>query len=163
MARINKAGLAIIKEFEGFRAKPYLCPAGVPTIGYGTTRYPNGRRVDMADPEITEKEALLYLTASVERVENDLRPLVRVPLTINQWSALVSLAYNIGVGARDGKKGDLADSTLLDHLNAGNLVAAAEQFSKWNKARVRGVLQPLAGLTRRRTAERALFLKPDGA
>lgn len=161
--RTNKEGLAIIKEFEGFRAKPYLCPAGVPTIGYGTTRYPNGRRVDMADPEITEKEALLYLTASVERVEGDLRPLIRVPVTSNQWSALVSLAYNIGVGARDGKKGDLADSTLLDHLNAGNFAAAAEQFLKWNKARVRGVLQALAGLTRRRGIERALFLKPDGA
>jgi lysozyme len=86
--------------------------------------------------------------------------MTRVPTT-NQAAALVSLAYNVGVGARDddGKIENLAESTLLAKFEAGDDMGAANEFPKWNKARVRGQLQPLAGLTKRRNMERELFLK----
>lgn len=152
------AGLYLIAKWERFEAKPYLCAAGVPSIGYGTTRYPDGRRVTLADPEIDEATAHRYLLASAERVARDLRPLIyRLP-TAGEWGALLSLAYNCGVGCHDGVQGDIADSTLLRLYNAGNIEGAAKQFPRWNKAHVHGVLTPLLGLTRRRLDEQRLFL-----
>jgi lysozyme len=153
----------IIMEFEGFRSKPYLCPAGVPTIGYGTTKYPDGRKVTLADKPCAEVEARVYLEFSMRRVLGDLqasKAVARSP-TVHQAAALLSLAYNVGVGAHDGVKGDLADSTLLARFNADDIQGAAAQFLVWNKARVNGVLTALSGLTKRRAAERALFETPD--
>ena len=147
---------------EGFRSKPYLCPAGVPTIGYGTTRYPDGSKVTLADREITEAEGRVFLEFSMRRVLRDLETcggVTRAP-NVNQAGSLLSLAYNVGVGAHDGVKGDLADSTLLECFNAGDIAGAGRQFLAWNKARQHGVLQPLPGLTLRRQREQALFLKP---
>ncbi len=149
----------LIKNAEGYSPKPYLCPAGKATIGWGSTRYPNGRRVTMADSEIDKSWAEVCLTSAMVRVSDDLKKVIKRVPTANQAAALLSLAYNVGVGAQDGVKGDLADSTLLAKFEAGDDQAAADEFPKWNKARVSGVLQPLAGLTKRRNAERELFLK----
>lgn len=149
----------LIKNAEGYSAKPYLCPAGKPTIGWGSTKYPNGRRVTMQDEEIDQSWADVCLVSAMVRVRTDLEKIVKRDPTINQAAALLSLAYNVGVGAQDGVKGDLADSTLLQHFEAGEFYQAADEFPKWNKARVSGVLQPLGGLTKRRKAERELFLK----
>ena len=149
MPKINKAGLDLIAHFEGFFAKPYLDPVGIPTIGYGTTVYPDGTKVRMGDPAITEAKAREYLAHDVADVERRLAPLVRVPVTANEWSAIVSLFYNVGVRPA---------STLLRRLNAGKKQEAADEFLRWNRAGG----EVLRGLTRRRQAERKLFLTPDG-
>lgn len=149
----------IIMEFEGFRSKPYLCPADVPTIGYGSTRYPDGRRVTLADKPCSEAEARVWLEHSMRRVWADMQrtgAIKRSP-TIHQAAAFLSLAYNIGVGCHDGVKGDFADSTLLDCFNRGDLAGAERQFVAWNKARVGGILQAMRGLTNRRMREQRLF------
>lgn len=138
--------LAIIKEFEGFRAKPYLCPAKVPTIGYGSTKYPDGKRVTLADAPITEHRAGEIVMATLAEYEGAVNRLVRVPLSQHQFDALVDFAYNCGVG-------NLEKSTLLKLLNAGDYKGAAAQFGAWVKGG--GVVLP--GLVRRRAAERKLF------
>ncbi|HEY0265712.1 MAG TPA: lysozyme [Rhizomicrobium sp.] len=147
----------IIKNAEGFDARPYLCPAGIPTIGWGTTRYPNGRRVTLQDKPVSQAEAEIFLQASARRVLAQLQGIVARAPTVRQAAALLSLAYNIGVGAHDGRKGDLADSTLLECFDRGDLAGAAAHFLDWNKARIGGRLQALPGLTARRKAEQALF------
>lgn len=153
----------LIVRFEGFRAKPYLCSAGKATIGYGTTRYPNGWPVGLLDKPCTEAEARTYLEYSMGRVLAGLQTpgiITRSP-TVHQAAALVSLAYNIGVGAHDGKKGDLADSTLLARFNAGSVVAAADQFLVWNKEHVAVKVVASTGLSTRRRIERDVFLTAD--
>jgi len=148
--KIAKPGLDLIKSFEGLFLKPYLCPADVPTIGYGTIMYPNGKKVTLKDPEITQAQAEEYLAHEVNEKAAGVEKYVTIPINQNQFDALVSFAYNLGVGA-------LQKSTLLKLLNAGNISGAAEQFLRWNKA---GGVE-LKGLTRRREAERSLFLKSD--
>lgn len=151
----------VIKHAEDFRSKPYLCPAKKWTIGWGTTYYPDGKAVTEHDPDCTQAQAENWLTYSMIRVEARLKPLILTRPTAHQWAALLSLAYNIGVGTHDGIKGDLADSTLLEKLNTGDTQGAADQFLVWNKAHVDGKLTALAGLTLRRDTERHLFLTPD--
>lgn len=138
--QISKAGLDLIKEFEGLYLKAYRCPAGVPTIGYGHTA-----GVVMGQT-ITKQQADDYLRRDVRQFERAVARLVSVPLTQGQFDALVSFAFNLGEGA-------LAQSTLLRLLNAGDYAGAAAQFDRWNKAGGR----VLPGLVRRRAAERALF------
>ena len=140
-------GRELIKEFEGFRDKAYLCSAGVPTIGYGTTMYPDGRKVALGD-KCTKAEAETYLRHDLIARENMVEKYVTVPLTQNQYDAVVSFAYNI-------RPLDFITSTFVKLLNAKDYVAAAEQLPRWNKVNK----QPILGLTRRRAAERALFLK----
>ena len=146
-----KAGLQLIKDFEGLRLKAYKDSVGIWTIGYGTIRL-QGMPVGPNDALTGEAQALQLLLQDVESIrEPAINSLVKVQLTDNEFSALLSFTYNLGVAA-------LARSTLLKLLNANRpraLVAA--EFSKWNKAD--GV--ELAGLTRRRAAEAALFLQPD--
>ena len=137
---INAAGLRLIKRWESLRLEAYTCPAGVPTIGYGHTR--GVRLGDVID----EPRAEALLLADIENFEAGVHRLLKVPLTENQFSALVSLAFNIGLHAFGG-------STLLKRLNAGDLLCA-DEFMRWNKAG----RQVLNGLTARRFAERALFL-----
>lgn len=151
--RLNKAGLNLIKKSEGFRSKPYIDPVGIPTIGYGTIQYPNGRKVSMSDPPISEAKATKYLKRDVRSREAAVIAMVKVPLNVNQFSALVSFVYNVGIGA-------LQSSTLLKKLNAGNYNGAAGEFKKWNKGTINGQLVALPGLTIRRAAERKLFKKP---
>jgi len=153
----------LIKEFEGFRPTPYLCPAGKWTIAWGCTRYPSGKPVTPGDyaKGIPDDFAGICLVSAIMRVCESLEPcLSRLP-TKQQAAALISLGFNVGVGAHDGIKGDLADSTLLAKFNAGDAGGAADCFLDWDKAHVAGKLIELDGLKRRREAERAMFLTPD--
>lgn len=158
-AQVLPLALPLIKGAEGFRSHPYLCPAGKWTIGYGSTRHADGTPVTATDKAISLVDAEALLDASVRRVEADLHPLLTTVPTPGQYAALISLAYNVGVGAHDGVKGDLADSTLLAKFNAGDIRGAADQFLAWDKAHVNGKVVALAGLTARRQSERICFLK----
>lgn len=148
--------IALIKEFEGLRLESYLCTAKVWTIGYGTTLYPNGKRVKPGE-KCTKAEAELYLKLAVEIFAREVKSLIKVPVTDNQLCALISFAYNVGsdIDADTIAEG-LGDSTLLKKLNAGDIKGAAAEFPKWNKSG--GKVTP--GLTRRRKAEMELFLTP---
>lgn len=138
--KISDAGLALIKEYEGCRLTAYLCPAGIPTIGYGRTR-----GVKLGDT-CTQEQADDWLRDDLESVYSDIDALVEVPLTQGQFDALCSFVYNLGGPALRG-------STLLRLLNAGDYEAARKQIPRWDKA---GKVV-LAGLTRRRAAEAAMF------
>jgi lysozyme len=143
--KLNTAGIELVKSFEGLKLTSYLCPAGVPTIGYGTTRI-NNRRVTLGTT-ITMVQAEEYLRADLNVFANGARNLLRVPLNENQFSALVSFAYNVGLSA-------LRRSTLLKIVNSNpNDGRIRLEFLKWNRAN--GVV--LNGLTRRRTAEANLY------
>lgn len=155
--RFSAKAMAMLAEFEGFRSNPYLDSAGIPTIGFGTTYYPNGKRVAMTDAPISRTDALAI---KAQIIEDDFAAGVNVlfsdeiltgNLSQGQFDALVSLAYNIGIGA-------LKQSSVYRHIKAGNKTAAADAFLAWNKARINGKLTALAGLTKRRQAERTLFL-----
>jgi lysozyme len=138
--KMSQKGMDLIKEFEGFKAWAYLCPAGVWTIGYGTTR--NVKK----GQTVTPSQAMALLVEDVKKFENDVNNYVKVPLTQNQFDALVCFAYNVG-------SGNLKTSTLLKLVNTKDFAGAAAQFVRWNKADGR----TLAGLTRRREAEAKLF------
>lgn len=147
--RPNAAKLAakVIKEFEGFESKPYLCPANIPTIGYGNTMYPNGERVTMDDPEISEEEATEMLMDTIKSVEKQVKNVLEVKLKAHQLAALISFTYNLGIG-------NLSNSTLLAWLNSNpDFVRIPEQFRRWNK----GGGKVLKGLVRRREAEIELW------
>lgn len=145
--KTSDKGLSLIKSFEGFRAKPYKCPAGVPTIGYGATYYPDGRRVTMQDKPVSEADATAMLRSMLASYEAGVNRYVSAPITQGQFDALVSFAYNVGLSA-------LKSSTLLRLVNARDYAGAAAQFVRWNKAG--GKVLP--GLTRRREAERQMFV-----
>lgn len=138
--KTSDKGIALIKQFEGLRLDAYICPAGVPTIGYGTTR-----NVKMGQ-SITEADADRMLCEDLTTFEACVTNSVDAPLTQEQFDALVCFVYNLGCGAFKG-------STLLKKINAQD-PGAADEFLRWNKAGGR----VLPGLTRRREAERALFL-----
>lgn len=142
MTNSSRAGLGLVKTFEGCKLTAYLCPAGVPTIGYGRT---TGVKLGQ---KITQAQADAWVVEEYDEFEARVRRIVQVPLTANQLGALTSFAYNLGSGA-------LASSTLLRLLNEGDYAGAAAQFGRWNKAGGK----VLAGLTKRRAAEAALFLK----
>ena len=144
--KTSQVGKNLIKSFEGFRASAYVCPAGVNTIGYGTTRI-NGKPISPGT-QITTDEADKFLEEDLKTFEDAVNQNVLIQLTQNQFDALVCFVYNIGVG-------NFIKSTLLKRLNENKLVDAANEFLKWNKANKK----VLPGLTRRRTAERELFLK----
>lgn len=139
-------GIELIKAFEGLSLKSYLCPAQVWTIGYGNTFYEDGTRVQ-PNEEITKERAEEMLEFVYDKFENSVKHVLAVDVTDNQLGALVSFAYNLGVGA-------LGKSTLLKKLNAGDVQGAGDEFLKWTKAGGK----VLAGLVRRREAERKLFL-----
>lgn len=142
--KINQKGLALVKHFEGLFLDAYIDPVGVPTIGYGHTG-----SVQMGTT-ITEAKAEALLKQDLSGHEAAVTSRVNVPLNEDQFSALVSLAFNIGNGA-------FANSTLLRKLNEGKYAAAAKQFDVWVKGTINGEKVTLAGLVRRRAAERALF------
>ena len=146
---VSKNGLDIIKEFESFKSKPYLCPSQKATIGYGSTYYPDGKKVTLQDKEITEQKAFEILEYIANKdFGSNINKVVKVPLNQNQFDALVSFAYNIG-------NGNFNSSTLLRWLNQGNYKEASMQLLRWNKSK--GIV--LNGLTKRRKAEKALFDK----
>ena len=142
--RTNTNGLKLIKSFEGLRLRAYQDAVGIWTIGYGTTR---GVRPGMT---ISEKDAEAFLQEDLVRFEQSINDALQVPVNDNQFSALACFTYNVGSGA-------FRSSTLLKLLNRQDTHGAADQFPRWNKAGGR----VLAGLTRRRQAERSLFLGED--
>jgi lysozyme len=140
----NAQGLAIIRMYEGLRLNAYRCPAGFWTIGYGHTL--------TAQPEqkITTARAEELLQNDLRRFEQGISRLVKMTLNDNQFSALVSFTFNIGLGA-------FAESTLLQLLNRGWYTQVPAQIKRWNKIKGR----PSSGLTRRRQAEAALWQQKD--
>lgn len=154
----------VIEEFEDFKSTPYLCPTGHWTIAWGTTRYPNGVLVTPKDyPNgIPRDFAGVCLVSFMSRCRAQLEACMPDTMpTLHQAAALISLAYNCGVGIHDGKKGDIADSTLLEKLIAGDIESAADHFLDWDKGHVDGKLVEINGLLRRRKAERVIFLTAD--
>ena len=147
---INKAGLKIIKSFEGWRSEPYLCQANRWTVGYGSTWTIDGHPVTADHPRITKNQGEDLLRKEVHHIEGAVRRLIKTPLTVNQFSAICSWGFNVG-------SGNVQNSTLRMKLNRGDVEGAADEFPKWRKAGGR----VLAGLVRRRAAERALFLTFD--
>jgi lysozyme len=147
--QINAGGLSIILVAEGFASTPYRCPAGIASIGYGSTVLLDGRRVKMDSPKVTKDEAKALLRRHLDHVETGILRFVRVPLNENEFSALCSWTYNLGIGR-------LQSSTLRAKLNRGERLGAANEFPKWRRAGGR----VLRGLVIRREAERQLFLTP---
>lgn len=139
----------LISEFEGFSSQPYKDIRGIATIGYGFTHYLDGRAVTMSDPAISRQDADTLLGQLASGIAARVCKLATVPISQNQLDALVSFAYNLGVGSLSG-------STLLKLLNAGDYQGAAAQFVKWCRA---GGGNVVPGLLRRRQAEQALFLQ----
>ncbi len=138
--QISETGLALIRQFEGLRLSAYLCPAAIPTIGYGSTA---GVKLGQT---ITAERAEQLLREDVRQFEAAVSRLVKVPLKQGQFDSLTSFAFNLGAKA-------LEKSTLLRLLNAGDYPGAAAQFDRW----VYASGKKLSGLVKRRAAERALF------
>lgn len=151
MRRINQAGIDMVKSFEGLQLKPYKDSVGIPTIGYGCTLYDDDvTKVTMNDAPISKERAEELLAYEINKKADFVEKYLTVEVNDNEFAALVSFAYNLGLGSLHG-------STLLKLLNANSdRQAVADQFLKWNKAG--GAEVP--GLTRRRQAERSLFLHP---
>ena len=140
-----KLAAKIIKKWEGFMPEAYICPGGIPTIGYGSTRYENGDEVSMEDCKIDRKrgEEILLHTRSSKQV----RSVLKHDLTDNQMAALISFTYNLGIG-------NLSRSTLLLLINGGPMNQnIPREFRRWNKAGGK----VLAGLTARRDEEANLW------
>lgn len=152
--KTSQDGIALIKQFEGLRLTAYPDPAtgGAPwTIGYGTTSSAGVGKIAKG-MKITQVQAESMLIRSLEAYELAVLRALQHPPTQHQLDALVSLAYNIGAT-------NMSRSSVIKYLNAGEPLKAAGAFLLWNKAA--GKVMP--GLTRRRQAERDLFLKPDAA
>lgn len=173
---LDQAGLDFIKSFEGLHdgdkrtpiLEPEMDPIGIWTMGWGYALFLNGRPLtglkdkvkayalakELYPDGMTLADADKLLVSKVAEKTGQLARLVKVKLNQGQSNALTSLAYNVGVGIADGKKGDLADSTLLALINQGKLAAAAERFGDW----VYAGGKKINGLVRRREAERKMFL-----
>ncbi len=145
--RISDNGIALIKRWEGLELKSYQDIAGIWTIGYGHT--------ETAGPnqQITEREAEELLARDLRPREKAVSELTKVPLNQNEFDALVSFVYNVGINAYKG-------STARKRLNSGDRPGAADALTWWNKATINGVLQVSRGLSNRRADEKALFLRP---
>ena len=149
--RLSDKGFEMLAVFEGFRSAPYRDSVGVPTIGFGNTYYLDGRKVKMSDPPISRDEAKKLKMAVINR---DFAPVVNRLLadqiangqiTQNMFDALISLAYNIGVGG-------LSKSSVIRHLKNGDKQKAADAFLLWKNAGGKPIL------LKRRQKERAVFL-----
>ena len=141
---ISKQGLELIKRFEGLHLVAYLDPVKIPTIGYGTIVI-DGKPVRLGTT-ITQAQAEAYLYADIQKFEDHVNQLLNVPVSQEQFDALVSFVYNLGPT-------NFRKSTLLRLLNQGRYEEAQPQFLRWNRAGG----HVLRGLTRRRLAEAALF------
>lgn len=177
MAKTSQKGAQFVRNWEGKKLNdkglhiPYVCPAGMWTVGYGEAICPEDpEHRDFKSRNLTKEQAIAEINAKLApfkdgiteqqaqiRFQNLLAPRefavnqsVRVPLTQNQFDALVSFVYNVGVAAFKG-------STLLRKLNNRDYAGAADEFLRWNKSGGKA----LGGLTRRRAAEKAMFLKKE--
>lgn len=155
MKNLSDNGIATIKNFEGLRLKAYRDVAGVWTIGYGSTRYHDGQPIKPDDILANAAQAGVLFKNTLKQYVDAVNKLVRVQLNQNQYDALVSFTYNLGIGA-------FQKSTLLKKLNEGDYAGASEQFLMWDKITDPGTGNKVAckTLTLRRKQERTLFLKP---
>lgn len=144
--QMTEEGFALIRRFEGFRAEAYRCPADVWTIGYGHTAAA-GPPIVAGGMTISREQADDILRRDVARFARDVAAVLRVTLSDQQFSALVSFAYNVGIG-------NFRKSSVLAACNGGDLAAAPRRLQLWNKAKGR----VLPGLVKRRAAEAELFL-----
>ena len=141
--KLDNKGYMLICEFEGFSAKPYLCPAKLATIGYGNTFYRDGKKVTMVDKEITKAEAFDMFKDIADKFAKKVSSCVKTPINQNQFNSLVSFAYNVGVA-------NFMNSTLLKRVNANhNDTDIRTQFLRWDKVGTK----KLSGLTKRRIYE----------
>ena len=148
--KLSPAGSALIKSFEGCHErdgaqfKPYICPGGVLTIGWGHTNH-NGRQFEKS-ARWKQQDCDDAFDEDMEGFSEQVTALLKVAVKQHQFDALVSFAYNCGIG-------NLKSSTLLRKLNAGDMAGAALEFHRWNRSNGK----VLAGLVRRRAAEALLF------
>ena len=147
---ISQRGIDNIRAFEGFRSKAYLDSVGIATIGYGTIKH-DGVRVKLGDT-CTKEQAEYWL---MEFINHEVEPYIDSLVTVNisqlMFDALCSFIYNLGSTA-------FSNSSLLTLINRKEFMLAAEQFPRWNKGRVKGVIISIDGLTKRRKAEREIFI-----
>lgn len=142
--KTSQIGVSLIKHFEGFISKPYLCPAGVATIGYGSTKYVDGKKVKLNDKAINENEATLLLKNTLAIYENIVNKKVKVQLKQSQFDALVSHTYNTG-----------GSNTLFNLINNE---ANEESIKKWFETKyITANSKVLKGLIERRKAESKLY------
>ena len=142
--KTSQIGINLIKHFEGFKAKPYLCPAKIPTIGYGATFYKDGKKVTLQDKPITEEGAEELLKLILKSFESIVMRKIKIPLKQCQFDALVSHTYNTG-----------GSDTLFNLVNQN---APDEQIRKWFTTKyITGGGKRLQGLVNRRNAEAKLY------
>lgn len=153
--KLDEKGYLLITKFEGFSAKPYLCSANRPTIGFGSTFYEDSSEVTMLDKPITKEKALHMFKAIADKFAKDVTKLVTSNINQNQFNALVSFAYNVGSDIdTDSIAEGLGDSTLLKKVNKNpNDLSIRNEFLKWNKAGGKIV----KGLTTRRNEEANIY------
>lgn len=168
MNNISTDTINLIKHYESLHdgdlkavgLQPKMCPAGIWTVGYGhAVTDASGKQLKGQTtyeqalalyPAMTVQEAEALLAVDLRKFAASVAPMIKQPVNGNQFGALVSFAYNVGVGA-------LRSSTLLKKVNAGDYAGAAAEFPKWDKATVNGKTVALAGLTARRKSEQYLF------
>lgn len=144
---LDNKGYLLITKHEGLKLKPYLCPAKIPTIGYGNTYYPDGKRVTLLDKDITKQQAFDMFKEIANRFAKRVDTLVTSNINQNQFNALVSFAYNVGTG-------NFSSSTLLKKVNRNpDDLTIKDEFLRWNKAGGK----VLNGLTNRRNEEADLY------
>lgn len=149
ITKVSEDCINLIKQYEGFRSKAYICPAGIPTIGYGATFYENGQKVKMGDPDITEERATQLLKHMLEKFEQYVDSYCRDDINQHQFDALVSFCYNVGPQ-------NLKSSTLLKKVNLNPIDESIKlEFGKW----VKGGGKTLPGLVKRRKSESDLYFK----
>jgi len=149
IVKIDNAGIELITQWEGLKLKPYLCSAGVPTIGYGSTRYEDGTKVKLTDKDITKERAIELFKNTIKTYEREVDAYCRDDINQNQFNALVSFAYNLGCNA-------LKNSTLLKKVNNNpSDVSIKNEFMKW----IYVGKKPLKGLVNRRTAEVKMYFE----
>ena len=147
ITKTGSEGIKLIKFFEGFRSKPYLCPASIPTIGYGATYYPNGKKVTLKDKAITKQEAFDMFKIIADEFAVKVDKLITSKISQNKFNSLVSFAYNCGIN-------NLGISTLLKKVNFNpDDLTIKNEFLKWNKAGGKVV----KGLTIRREIESQIY------
>lgn len=145
--KTSEKGIKMIAKFEGFKSCPYLDPVGIPTIGFGNTFYPNGIRVKMTDPKITRAQGLKMLKEVVKQFEGEINRVLCRELSQNQFDAIVSFTYNLGIGS-------LRRSTLLEKVNRNPCdPSIPDEFRKWTYAKGKR----LNGLIKRRDIEAELY------
>lgn len=154
--KTNIFGILLITRFEGYMPEPYQDIAGIWTVGYGNTHYPNGNAVSENDGSISRYEAEFMLIKTIREFEIRLADFLIVndiKLNSNEFSALLSFVYNLGMGVVTQE-----NRSMHKALISGNRDVIADTFLLYNKAKVNGEYKIISGLVRRREAERELFL-----